>query len=579
MTLTHDIFQRTMQVKANSEYRVFYNGKVYTADETLPYATAFVLKGNRFYCVGEDSEALEYGSGTDLKGRRVVPGLIESHAHMIGNAVTGGMNLFFIDPKTAPGDLPGALSEVRRRKEYADASVLTGMGIRLTEGTFSAADIDSAVPDKPVFLFSDDGHALLMNKKALALAGVSAETPDPGKGSYFVRDQRGEPTGLAVEIAAMQFCLPACRHSDPGDLARKLDSAGREYARFGFTAGFDAATVTDGDPEILDFLKEYEASGRLHMRLFTSFVYYGEDQIPIAELLEGMKLARDSCSSELIHPTTLKMIADGTVENLSALMYEPYCVENGTCCTETFRTETMSAAARKAAEAGFNVHIHAIGDRAIDQAIEALSGIDRRNVTGTIAHNEVYTKQSIEKMTSPGNNIFFQTTPYWFVQDEHTERILGRKRMKYLFPAGSMARGGVKVTFGSDSLDGEICRNPFAGMFFAAVRGLPGQRICFPPESEGITMEEALKAYTINGAMQLGAADFTGSISPGKYADFVILDRDILQIPIRDVIHTMVDATYFNGVCVYERKPENKKAFLDGGAEEKAADYARRAPG
>lgn len=166
-----------------------------------------------------------------------------------------------------------------------------------------------------------------------------------------------------------------------------------------------------------------------------------------------------------------------------------------------------------------------------------------------IAHNQLYSKEALEIMIS-SKDIFFNTTPCWVKSDDYTKDLLGVERYSRQFPIGSVQRAGIPVTFGSDSLDEEISLNPFMGIHFCVTRGKTSDTI--PPETEAISVEDAVKVYTINGAMQLGKGDMIGSITAEKYADFIVISQDIFKIPIDELKNTHVLETYFCGKKVFE---------------------------
>lgn len=548
----------------NNNIKVYFNAKVYTSNKDRPYATAFAVRDGKFLAVGSDDEILTaYGKGVDLQKRRVISGMVESHAHLVEKSIQDAIKFFFVNPDVTAEQLPGVLPECIEEFGCSDEQVLCGMGFDLSvDSNFSKEHIDCAISDKPVFIFSNDGHALLMNSKALEFAGIDRNTPDPSESSYFSRDKEGNPTGLAVEIQAMTLCRNAISSCDINKRMKALKNIIKEYHRLGMTTCFDAATIQDENTEALDMLISMEKEGKLDFNFFTSFVYYGEESEAIDCLVARMKDFREKYVTECVRPTTLKMIADGTVEAQTAFLYEPYCIssqlQQG---SELIPKDEITNAIKTAGAEGFNVHIHAIGDKAVENVLDAFISAGEIKGTKTIAHNEMYTENSIRKITKAGN-IFFQTTPYWIIDDPYTRRALGEKRINGLFPMGTMAENGVKVTFGSDSLNGEIEQSPFCGIFFSVVRKYDKSGLCFPPQSEGISVEQAVDAYTSNGAMQLGVYDEFGSIEAGKYADFVILNQDIFEVPINRIPYTVVEATFFHGKCVYRRAENCDEIFF-----------------
>ncbi|MCF0175062.1 MAG: amidohydrolase family protein [Bacteroidales bacterium] len=541
-----------------SSTEVYFNAKVYTADSSNPQASAFVVRAGNFIYVGDDKGALAYGEGKNLGGRRVLPGLVESHCHVIGSAVNPATTFIFVSPETTAAELPEVLAESLKSPKFNKQRVLKGMGFNPGADVFCAADIDKAVPERPFFMFGDDGHTMLLNTAALRYANIDKNTPDPTPGeSYFVRDENGNPTGLVVEIEAMLYV-----RANVPELQNLYNAAGikasvKNLTRYGFTTAFDAATC-QADSKVMEVLRKMDSRHALNIRCHTSFIYAGEEALPLEDVMEALKEQRAKFSSERLIPDTLKMIADGTVENLTAHLAEPYeGVNEENYGSELLSLEEMCNAAKAASEEGFNVHIHAIGDAAIDKSITALSSIGPSKGTKTIAHNEVYNEALKERLVKEGD-IFYQTTPYWTIADENVAlRYLGAERYKNLFPIGSLALKGVKVAFGSDSLDGEVGLSPFVGIFLTVHRGMDTTGLSLPGREEGISIEEAVNAYTISGAELLGAADKVGSITSGKKADFIILDRDIFSIPLIELFDTIVEEVYLDGERIYKAAPDS----------------------
>lgn len=524
----------------------FYNGTIYTADPQLSAAEAFSVENGRFAFVGRASDLPKCTEYIDLEGACVIPGLIDSHCHMFAGVTQAAVNMLSVDPKTRPEELDRALRSLLKDNPAPRTETICAMGIDLTVGTFSAKDIDAF--DRPVMVFSNDGHALLLNTRAMEELGIRKDTRDPGVDSYYVRDPDGYPTGLVIEIPAMLPCRALIKQNSPEDDTEILRRLALSYSRLGYTSIFEAMSVYDNEANILKSIQSLDKAGRLPLRISTSFCYHGEAVMDADTVIRLMKQNRRLYSSENVSNETLKIITDGTVEEHSALLYEPYADSVSDCGSELMSISEMNRAARLAAKEGFSVHIHAIGDQAVTRALDALCDLDGCEGTRTIAHNQLYTDEDIARIIRDGN-IFFQTTPHWMKNDNYTLRYLGRQRFENQFPVGTMQRGGVTVTFGSDScLDPETA-NAFSGMFYACARG--DASVCkeeaLPPRSESISRMESLLAYTSNAARQLKIDHKTGSISAGKSADFAIISHDLIRCPLQELKDIQVLQTWFGG--------------------------------
>ena len=526
---------------------LYYNGKIYTADDDRSFAEAFAVENGRFSFVGKEAAIEEYEVRVDLQGKCVIPGLIDSHCHLFAGITMTAMNFSNVDPSTKPGELGPLLKELLDSADLPEGKVFPVIGIDLTAGDFSASDIDKYINDRPVVVFSLDGHALLLNSRAMECVGIRKDTEDPSEDSYYVRDDKGNPTGLVIEIPAMRACYELMNNT-PENIDEVILDIANEYAARGYTGVFEAMSFDDEDTGRLEALKSLDEKGLLPLRLSMSFGYNGEEFLSAEETLRIMKRNRAEFSSENLFNNTLKIIADGTVEERSALLAEPYADDGESFGSQLVSTEDMKKASELAAKEGFSVHIHAIGDRAVSRVIDVLSSLGSISGTKTIAHNQLYTGTDIERMIKE-KDIFFQTTPQWMASDEHTLKCLGEERFGRQFPVGSMQRGGVTVTFGSDSCLEPETADAFTGMFYACARG--DETLCgseyLPPETESISRAESLKAYTINCAKQLMLDKETGSISEGKSADFVIVDRDIMNCPLEELKNTQVISTFFRG--------------------------------
>ena len=517
----------------------YYNGIIYTADPERPKAEAFVVKDSFFSLVGTREDITSYQDKVDLKGRCVIPGLVDSHCHMFAGVTQAALNMLLVDKETKPEELGDALLRLLEESDDPERELVAAMGIDLTAGAFSARNIDRSLSDRVVMVYSNDGHALLLNGRAMERLGIDRTTEDPDENSFFVRDDRGDPTGLVIEIPAMLRCkslLDGAAGDNPEGVLSFL--AGR-YASLGCTTVFEAMSADDGETKLFEALKSLDEQGDLPLRICTSFGYHGEDYVCAEDAVRMMKDLRDRFRSENLIPDTLKLIADGTVEEHTALLYEPYADDPENFGSENVGLKEMERAASLAAKESFSIHIHAIGDRAVGRALDVLCGLGTIRGTKTIAHNQLYREQDIRRIAEAGD-IFFQTTPHWVRRDEYTRNSLGEERFEKQFPVGTMMKNHVTVTFGSDSCLEDNTANAFLGMYEVLTNG-----------DAAPDRESCLSAYTLNGAKQLGVDRVTGSISPGKRADFVLLDRDLMGCALEELKEIAVRETFFGGKRVY----------------------------
>ncbi len=531
----------------------YYNATVYTMDDKQPVAGAFTVKDGRFLSVGDDPIAGNCSERIDLGGCCVIPGLVDSHCHLLAGIKRYEYGVIYLPSDTLPPDLGEVLAEMIKEEDSPDVPVIAAMGIDLSLGEFCARDIDHVISDKPVLVFSGDGHALLMNSRAMERLGIGKDTADPGEHSFFKRYPDGTPTGLVIEIPAMKQCMGLMDENDT-DFETVIAQLCRDCASYGYTTVFDASSVDDDDLSLFDQLKKSDEEGSLLMRIAASFRYTGEEDLSDAQVLEILHKLRSEYSSGRFFCNTLKLIADGTLEEHTALLRRPYCDTADVYGSRMISVCEMERIAKLSSDMGFNIHIHAIGDRAVGETLDILGNIKGCSGTRTIAHNQLYAPEDISRILSD-KDIFFQTTPYWVIADEFTQRALGEDRYALQFPVATMIRNGVRVSFGSDSCLEETTVNPFLGMFMAVARGIKEyEGLCFPPPGEGIGRQDCLRAYTLNGAAQLGIAHETGSIEAGKSADFAVLDRDIMHCDMEELKDTKVLETFLSGKRTWIRQ-------------------------
>lgn len=539
---------------AEGKAQVYYNAKIFTSDKNKPSATAFVVENGKFVYVGDDAGALKYGSGTDLKGKRILPGFLDTHSHTVmasSLSSLGGITVDLAwDLKTTLAHIAEkANDDVRKNEKF-----VVGMGIGPRCRPNLAKDLDAIVPDRPVFIISLDGHACWLNTLAMERAKLTKDTPDPIPGSsFFERDEDGNPTGYVVETTAVVFVMRRLGLFTPDMIQAAYPKVQAMYSRYGYTGLIDTGFATVAENIGLQAFKQLEEAGELKMRAFTCYHYLGEVAENPDEALAAMKVNREKFSSELVQPTTLKLFTDGTLEVLTAWLFDGYSAHgSGLPVIPVLTYDDMVYMTQKATDAGFHVHTHAIGDAAISQALDVYEKVGKTATTKTICHVQIMPKDGVRRFGKLRDDVIYQTTPIWLMNDPFAREALGEERFLRQVPLASLIKEGVTLTFGSDYpiARGEASLNPFNNMWVAVNRSTDDQFA--PPKSEGITVPDCIVAYTINAAKQFGAADRIGSITEGKSADFVVCSDDILEIAPQKLKDVAVDATYFRGEQVYQ---------------------------
>jgi predicted amidohydrolase YtcJ len=533
---------------------VFHGGAVYTVDAARSWAEAVAVAGGRIVFVGTDAAARAFtGPKTrvvDLSGKMLLPAFHDSHVHPVTSGIEAGQcDLHGLE---SPDEV---LAAVRR---YARANPgrawILGGGWELPafpNANPSRALLDEAVPDRPAFLEAMDGHSAWANSKALALARVTKSTPDPPNGKIERDPATGEPSGTLREAAAdlVGRLVPPYTAKD---YAEGLRFALRKANSLGLTSLQEA----NASPQVLEAYREFDRRGELTARVVAAM-----HVDPAKGLAQVPKLAAERAEFEgrRLRPRAVKIFADGVLETRTAAVLEPYVGfgdDRGKANLDPALFDSLAVALDRE---GFQIHVHAIGDRAVRMALDALEAARRangpRDSRHHIAHLELVDPQDIPRFRRLGVIANFQ--PFWANGDTYltgmTEPELGPERSRWLYPIASVLHAGAVVAFGSDwnvssmnPLDGiEVAithRSPSAG---------PGPAWLAP---EAIALPEAIAAYTAGGAYLDFTETETGTIAAGKAADLVVLDRNLFEIPPSQIHEAKVLLTLLEGKEVYRAK-------------------------
>jgi len=517
------------------------NARIYTLDEHRPTASALAVKDGRIIYVGDDAGAPIGASmpHVDAHGATIVPGFIDSHVHM--QALGDDLETFDLrDVKTVAEVASVVAKEAAHRKP---GEWIRGRGWDQTNwgGRFpSADDLSAAAPANPVVLGRVDGHAIWVNRQALALAGITAQTPDP-PGGRIVRTTAGAPTGVLID-AAMALLV---RHIPPpslGDIGRRIGRAARECAGMGLTTVHDAGITA----QELEAYRILIAAGELPVRVYAMIGGAGD--------LWRQSLQRGPEIDDHLTVRAIKLIADGALGSRGAALIEPYSDDPANTGLMMLTRDQIERVAREAKEHGFQVATHAIGDRAnrtvLDAYGAALGGAN--GLRFRIEHAQVVAPADFE--------LFRKFSLIASIQSTHAtsdmrwaEARLGPERIKGAYAWRRFLDLGVAVANGSDFP--VESPNPLLGFYAAITRqdrgGQPGAG-WFPDQR--MTREEALRSWTLGGAYAAFEECRKGSLIVGKLADFVMLSADIMSIPPREILNTHVTMTVMGGDVVYKAR-------------------------
>ncbi|MFJ6104789.1 amidohydrolase [Streptomyces sp. NPDC092359] len=536
---------------------VFTRGPVFTADPARTRASSLAVVGDRITAVGHDEVRELVGPGTevvDLTGKLLLPGFQDAHVH----AVFAGMEL-------AECDLTGTVGVgdyLELIRAYADAhpdrAWITGGGWSMESfdgGLPTRQLLDAVVPDRPVLLSNRDHHGAWANTRALELAGVTAGTPDPADGR-IEREADGTPSGMLQEgaTALVAHLVPA---STPADRLAGLLRAQRLLHSLGITAWQDAMLGSlDGRPDPSDAYVTAARDGSLTARVVGALWW---DRARGAEQIPELVARRESLSTGRFRAGSVKIMQDGVAENFTAAMTAPYLDGCG-CATGNSGLSFVDPAALRGHVTeldalDFQVHFHALGDRAVREALDAVEAAvaanGRRGNRHHLAHLQVVHPEDLGRFAALGAIANIQ--PLWAAHepqmDELTIPFLGPERSAWQYPFGDLLRAGATLAAGSDWPVSSP--DPLAGVHVAVNRREPGSsdgRVFYPEQRLDLTT--ALAAYTA-GTAHVNGLDDTGSLRVGNLADLVVLDRDILTAPPEEIAEARVERTYVGGRLVH----------------------------
>lgn len=531
---------------------VLVNGAIYTMDASRSWASALAIKNGRIAYVGNDRTAVSYAGPltnvVNLEKRMVLPGLIDSHIHAIdGELEEAGCYLANYE---SVDSIKKAIKDYASENQTKPWVVGSGWALPVfgKQGPEKAL-LDEIVPDRPAYMVAQDGHSAWVNSKALELAGISAFSPDPQGGRIERKEGSKEPSGTLRESAMNVFAslVPKPSQEEYREAALKVQ---KRLNALGITAVQDACVNEDE-------LKAYASlddSNLLSMRVSAAMqlnAEKGESEI------KKFKQWRELYDGNLLSARAVKIFADGVIESKTAALLEPYLGgDAGDRGILEVQSGTFKWFATKLNQEGFQLHIHAIGDRAVRTALDAVETsqkiLGKNDLRHHIAHLELIDKADLNRFRSLNVAANFQA--YWAYRDKYvsdlTEPILGKERCKRLYQINSVYKSGAMIIGGSDWT--VTTANPLEAIQVAVTRCAlnEGPEKAFLPE-ESIGLSEILAAYTINGAYIGHWEKESGSLEPGKSADLILLDKNLFEIPPTQIHKTKVLWTIFKGRTVH----------------------------
>ncbi len=535
---------------ANSNKKtVYYNASGYTieSDSLLSFST-LVVDGQKVFAVGGDDLASKYldmptVTVFDLEGKTLLPGVIDAHGHVMG--------LGFQELQINLAGTTSLQVTLQVLKDYAEANPelewIIGRGWNQTlweENRFpTAADLDQVIPDRPVWLSRVDGHAGWANTKAMQLAQVSSDTPDP-VGGKIIRDTRGRPTGVFID-AAEGYVQTVVPESTREEQALALDAAFSLLSSYGVTSVHDAGVGV----ETWELYKEFAIKGKLLTRIYGMISGAGRvfDELssegPIQSLFDDRLALR-----------SVKLYSDGALGSRGAALIEDYHDDPGNKGLLFIDQEEMNLMVEKVVSKGYQANIHAIGDAANRQVLDALEYAqqlypheDQRN---RIEHAQIVALEDIARFKDL--DIIASMQPTHATSDKNmAEDRVGPQRIKGAYAWQSFLKQGTVVASGSDFPVESA--NPFLGFYASITRkDIQGNPLSGWYSNEAMDRVQTLKSFTIDAAFSGFQEDVLGSLESGKWADFIIIDQDIMMVPDSMLWQTKVLQTWVAGEKVFD---------------------------
>ena len=524
--------------------RCFLNGTVRTMHDARPLAEAVVTKGNRIVFVGPSADARTFAGPQaeviDLEGCLMLPGFIDDHVHFVlGGSQVGGLNL---RPCTTTRAFIDTLA----------AYVRAHHGTWITGGDWdqegwevkrlpARAWIDPVSPDTPVFINRLDWHMALANSTALGLAGITRDTADPPGGTIERDPATGEPTGI-LKDAAMDLVTHVIPRATPGELEHSVMQALDVARKNGVTSVHDISEEAH-----IPIYHKLEGAGKLTCRIYA--------RLPIAGLSKLVReRVRRAHGTEFVKVGSLKAFADGSLGSNTAWFFEPYLNAPTTgLAMEVLTSGRLREWALEADRHSLQLSVHAIGDRANDAILAIFEELVRENPAWDrrfrIEHAQHVRPADIARFAALG--VIVSAQPYHCIDDGvWAEQRIGAHRARSTYAFKSFLDAGVCVCFGSDWTVAPL--DPLLGIYAAVTRAtLDGKKPGGWVPEQRVSVEQAVRCYTVNNAFAAFEEHLKGTIEPGKLADMVVVSENIFAIPPAEIRNVRVVRTIVNGEVIY----------------------------
>jgi len=515
---------------------IILNANLVTLNPKQPKAEAIAIQNGKIVAVGSNKQIRKYiGKKTrviDAKNKTIVPGFVDCHVHMTGfGQFLQTLNLRNVE----------SVKEMQQKlRKYAQKNPEKNwiLGGRWDQDKFTEkryptrCDLDAAVADKPVFLIRVCGHLGVANSRALQLAGISKKTTIES-GKIDLDEATGEPNGILRENA-LGLVWKAIPKPSPKELEEACISACKKAVR----AGLTSVHWIVGSAQEIRIIQKLYLNGELPLRVYLGISADFLDQLIDLGLLTGF-------GNDMVKIGFVKVFADGSLGARTAALKEPYSDKPETRGIMLYTQRKLNRLVSKAHRAGLQLAVHAIGDRAIETVVKAFENAlkkhPRKNHRHRIEHCSVLNPKLIKHMKRLG--LIASVQPHFTFSDFWVADRVGEDRARWVYPFKTLMKEGLIVTSGSDCPVEPI--DPLLGVWAAVTRKSVAE--------ENLTVEEALKTYTLNAAYASFDENNKGTIEVGKFADLTVLSDDLLNIPAEEIKSVKVEMTIVDGKIVYSR--------------------------
>ncbi|MGV0954218.1 MAG: amidohydrolase [Fluviibacter sp.] len=539
---------------------IFYGGHVVTVNDKEPQVTALAIKDGNIIAVGNQAGILQDYVGdhtqlVDLKGRTLMPGFVEPHLHISLTAMTENVALNLSNFSLPYDTIDTILDKLKVQKsKVAEDAWIIGFGVDPSRTTPLMAELNADLLDtvsttNPIFIVNQSGHIAYVNHKAMALAGINENTPNPGNGGVYVRDAQGKHNGVLIEPPSY---YAFAKKMTPPSQQTVIDAYMKTVKSMAATGITTSSEMGMGAimPVETEFAMVKELSHQPDFPIRVRAYLWG------TSLKEGFNSIKPNEGDDRFRTIGVKYIADGSTQGLTAALNKPYSYPVGTTSRGSldWEDEKLLNTAKPYFDQGWQISIHANGDRAIDQALGVYGQLlekesDPAQRRLRIEHFTVNTDKEVEQAQKLGVAPSMTIGHVGFWGEVFHDHILGHERADRIDPTGSMAKRHIRFSFHSDSPVSPYGPLQYISTGASRLWQAPPRKVL--GQQQRVAVDRAIKAVTLDAAYAMFMDDKVGSLEPGKWADLIILDQNPRTTDLKKIPQIQVQETWVNGKRVY----------------------------